>query len=71
MVTHDYRTHKRLAAQSLADTTVVYQMVYDHDANRWKIEAFIQELPIGWHNPNAAQHIQPRLVLPDLVGRDH
>jgi hypothetical protein len=69
MLTYNLREWRLLHGQDLEDGTVVYRMVYDSVARRWKISSFIQELPTGWQ----AQQSTVRLLatLPITVGRDN
>ncbi|MFN8376728.1 MAG: hypothetical protein U0694_28125 [Anaerolineae bacterium] len=69
MATYHSRTLTRLHTQDLGDTTVVYQMAYDAESRRWKIENFVQELPLGWGS--RARHIRLLSALPETVGRDN
>jgi hypothetical protein len=69
MATYDSRTLTRLHTQDLGDSAVVYQMVYDAEASRWKIENFVQELPLGWGSH--ARRIRLLSALPETVGRDN
>ena len=48
MATYNRRTHERLHTQDLGDGVVVYAMRYDAEGERWKIDSFVQELPVGW-----------------------
>lgn len=69
MATYDCRRHTRLHTQDLGDGAVVYQMLYDGRAKRWKIEAFVQELPAGWDK--TPQRVRLSFILPAAAGRDH
>lgn len=69
MATYDSRTLTRLHTQDLGDGTVVYQMSYDTEEQRWKIENYIQELPLGWKTH--ARRIRLLSALPETVGRDN
>ncbi|HEX2909116.1 MAG TPA: hypothetical protein VHO69_19740 [Phototrophicaceae bacterium] len=70
MATYDRRQQTRLHTQDLGDETVVYQMVYDSRAQRWKIEVFIQELPAGWGSASGSQRVRLAFRLPAATGRD-
>lgn len=48
MLTCDRRTGRFLNVQDLEEGMVVYQMAYDRLQKRWKLDAFIQELPLNW-----------------------
>ncbi len=56
--------------QDLGDGAVVFQMCYDIAGKRWKIEAYIQELPPGWCNRVDVGHVHFRSQLPTIIGRD-
>lgn len=45
MATYESRTHARVMTQDLGDGVVVYQMRFDVNDNRWKLDEFVQELP--------------------------
>jgi hypothetical protein len=49
---------------------VVYVMLYLPKERRWKIDSFIQELPLGWGNHRVQPRIQEHATLPDTIGRD-
>jgi hypothetical protein len=68
MATYDYWEHQRLHTQDLGERTYVYRMVYDAKACRWKIEAFIQQLPMGWDASTSAIRLEDHL--PEVSGRD-
>lgn len=71
MATYDHQSQRRLHTQDLGDGAVVYQMLYDNNTKRWKIEKFIQELPLGWTHHKTSRRIQLLSVLPTVVGRDN
>ncbi len=73
MATYDYRTQARLNTQDLGDGTVVYEMAYDKKARRWKLERFIQELPVGWKTGKKSSRVRllSASALPPSVGRDN
>lgn len=74
MQTLDFQTHRPVMTQALPTVTVVYQMRYHKSEGRWKIDRFIQELPLGWsHRPTGAQRGRIHLLsaLPPSIGRDH
>lgn len=48
MATYDGHTGRRLHTQDLGSGVLIYQMVYDERHHRWKIDAFVQELQLGW-----------------------
>jgi hypothetical protein len=71
MATYDYFKQTRISTQDLGSGIVVYQMLYDQNARRWKIENFIQELPTGWDDYRKSQRIRTLSALPTVIGRDH
>ncbi|GAB4518636.1 MAG: hypothetical protein OHK0046_26510 [Anaerolineae bacterium] len=71
MATYDYWTHVRLNTQDLGDAAIVYEMMYDKQDRRWKIDRFIQELPVGWRSGKASQHLRLLTALPPTIGRDN
>ncbi|MBZ0295463.1 MAG: hypothetical protein K8L99_23085 [Anaerolineae bacterium] len=71
MATYDLETGERLHTQDLGECTCVYQMVYSSGGNRWKIEAFIQELPARWSHLSSTQRIQVLPNLPEGAGHDN
>lgn len=71
MATYDRRHETRLHTQDLGEGAVVYQMAYDSRDKRWKIEAFIQELPAGWVSSRSPRLVRLSLDLPAVSGRDN
>jgi hypothetical protein len=67
MATYDRQAQVRLHTQDLGDGAVVYRMVYDDVIRRWKLEAFVQELPAGW----GSRRVRLLTSLPTAIGRDH
>lgn len=57
--------------QRLEDGTAVYEMVYDKQDRRWKVDHFIQELPGGWKSSSKSPKIRLLSVLPPTIGRDN
>ncbi len=70
MATYDPRTMDRINTQDLGDTAVVYLMRYDMRDQRWKINAFVQELPITWNSQFQPIH-PPFSGSSRHIGRDH
>lgn len=70
MATYNTRTRTRVMTQDLGSGTVVYVLVYTAKERRWKIDSFVQELPLGWGNHRAQPRIQEHATLPDAIGRD-
>jgi hypothetical protein len=71
MATYDYERQSRLHTQDLGDSTLVYEMVYDLNARRWKIDSFIQQLPAGWDSPSVIRHLEWMAEAPPHTGRDY
>lgn len=73
IVTYHYTTLKPCMRQSLDDAAVIYQMVYDRSASRWKIEQFVQELPSALRTGRTNNHKRVKVLaeLPPTTGRDH
>lgn len=71
MATYDVRAQKRLHTQDLGSYAAVYQLRYDTAGKRWKLEAFIQDLPAGWTSANPAERVILSTALPQPAGRDH
>lgn len=70
MATYDPTTRARLHTQDLGDCAMVYQMNYDTRSQRWKIDACVQQLPLGWGNPKVTRRITVLGKLTDSAGRD-
>ncbi len=58
-----------LHRQALDDSSLVYRMRYDRSARRWKIEAYVQELPPRWDAHRIGLLSAP--VNGRTIGRDH
>jgi hypothetical protein len=71
MATYDYWTQTRLTTQDLGDGTIVYEMAYDKQTQRWKVDAFVQELPLGWKTSSKTRRIKLLSALPPVIGRDN
>jgi hypothetical protein len=71
MATYDLISRARLHTQDLGCSAMVYQMLYDVRSRRWKIDAFVQQLPSGWGNPKVARHITVLANLSAPAGRDN
>ncbi|MEQ8674408.1 MAG: hypothetical protein RLP44_06830 [Aggregatilineales bacterium] len=70
IATYDLLHHVRVITQDMGDGTVVYEMAYDKALKRWKIDAFVQELPAGWASTKSHDQIELLSVLPPANGRD-
>lgn len=69
MATYDYWTKQRILTQDLGAGDLVYQMIYDRGVGRWKVDDFIQQLPIGWETlPGSTFRMGD--ALPLAAGRD-
>ena len=72
MATYDPHTQERVMTQDLGAGAVVYQMRYDATDRRWKLEAFVQELPHGWGSGKAVRRLREFSAMPThTVGRDN
>jgi hypothetical protein len=67
MATYNRKTQERSITQDLGDGASVYAMIYDSKDQRWKVGAFVQELPLGWRTRPL---IEEFATLPDVIGRD-
>jgi hypothetical protein len=70
MATYDYFEQRRLQTQDLGACTLVYQLEYSVEDERWKISAYIQRLPEGWDSASMRDYLA---WMPDgspYVGRD-
>jgi hypothetical protein len=69
MATYNYWTKQRVHTQDLGGGALVYRMMFDRATGRWKIDEFIQQLPIGWETlPGSTLRITD--ALPEAAGRD-
>lgn len=69
MATYNYWTKQRVHTQDLGNGAVVYRMTFDRPSGRWKVDEFIQQLPIGWETlPGSTLRITD--ALPEAAGRD-
>ncbi len=68
MATYNRKTRERLHTQDLGDGAAVYAMLYDAGDQRWKLGAFIQELPTGWRTRSLIRELS---TLPGSIGRDY
>ncbi|MFW5709070.1 MAG: hypothetical protein ACOCX5_02500 [Chloroflexota bacterium] len=71
MATYHVQTQERLNTQDLGKGSYVYEMVYDRQAKRWKIDRYIQQLPIGWHSRGRSKRLRTLVTLPPVIGRDN
>lgn len=69
MATYHPHTFERIGTQDLGSASLVYYMRYDVQDRRWKIEAFIQELPTGW--AKAPHDLQSFSGFSQSIGRDN
>lgn len=71
MATYDYWTKRRLHTQDLGTGVYVYRMAFDRAAGCWKIDQFLQQLPLGWDAlPVSSAAIRLTDELPIAAGRD-
>lgn len=71
MATYDYWTQDRVSTQDMGDSVLVYAMVYDRNAERWKLDQFIQELPSSWRVGKQSRHLRLLKAMPPSIGRDN
>lgn len=71
MITCNYWTRTPISIQNLSDGTVVYEMLYDRQSARWKIDRYVQELPAEWlANGHSLRKLRLFSSLPPTAGRD-
>jgi len=71
MATYDYWSKLRIHTQDLGDGTIVYEMAYDKQAGRWKVDRDSQELPKGWRRDHSSKRVRLLAALPNKIGRDN
>lgn len=74
LTTASYWSGRVLHQQRLEDRACVYQLAYDVTEQRWKIEKFIQELPLGTPleiKPTKRTRVTVATELPPRAGRDN
>lgn len=74
LTTSSYWSGQMLHQQRLEDRAYVYQLVYELTEKRWKIERFIQELPLGTPleiAPKKRSRVKVATELPTRVQRDN
>jgi len=71
MATYALQSGERVGTQHMEDATLVYQMAYDREAERWKISAFVQVLPSAWRKPGAAERVRIQPEIHTTAGRDY
>lgn len=71
MATYNRKTHERLHTQDMGEGAVVYAMRYDATAERWKIDSFVQELPIGWRSSGLIEEFTALPSSLKKTGRDY
>lgn len=64
MLTYRVKTAHSYLVQALDSCTLVHEMVYDYQLRRWKIERYVQQLPLNW------RQIRLSPILPPSTGRD-
>ncbi|MDX2160142.1 MAG: hypothetical protein SF162_02345 [bacterium] len=70
MATYDPTTMERITTQDMGASAIVYFMRYDLRDHRWKINAFVQELPITWQSLYLPIQ-RPFSGSAHHIGRDH
>lgn len=77
IITYDYWSHTQYLTQAVEDAALVYTMVYDKHSRRWKIDSFVQQLPLGWRAATGknARRIKLLSAIKPVsgrpIGRDH
>ncbi len=71
MATYSSKTRERVMTQDLGDGAVVFQMRFDANDSRWKLDEFVQELPLGWDMSTGRARIRELAALRTPVGRDN
>lgn len=71
MMTLNYQTRKSVAQQRLPDRMVIYEMVFDKQIRRWKIDACVQETPPAWKSRTRLRSMKLMTMLPPRIGRDN
>lgn len=71
MATYESRTHARVMTQDLGDGVVVYQMRFDANDKRWKLDEFVQELPGMREKPRVRVEVLELAAAKVPVGRDN
>ena len=71
VVTYDYPCLRPLGTQALDQGAYVYHMIFDRKERHWKIEDFVQQLPLGWEEQViSSDSIRLDESLPAAAGRD-
>jgi hypothetical protein len=71
VVTYDYPCLHPLGSQALDQGAYVYRMIFDRKERHWKIEDFVQQLPLGWEDQViSSDNIRLDESLPAAAGRD-
>lgn len=70
MATYHPVTHERVHTQDLGSGITVCAMLYHLQDRRWKIDAFVQDLPSGWSQRHMTIRIQEYPRLPNARWRD-
>lgn len=71
ITTYNLQSRMVVASQDIGGGATVHQMVYEKSAQRWKIEAFIQELPLSFETSAVNSRIRFTPSLPYAAGRDN
>jgi hypothetical protein len=71
IVTYDYPCLNPISTQALDQGAYVYRMIFDRKERHWKIEDFVQQLPLGWEEQVISNDsIRLDESLPAAAGRD-
>lgn len=71
IVTVDYQTRKLYSGHAMPDRVTVHEMVFDKQIRRWKIDAFVQEMPPAWKSRTRLRSMKLMTMLPPGIGRDN
>jgi hypothetical protein len=71
MALYDANTGERINTQHLDEACVVYQMIYNKFSKRWRVNRYIQQLPVGWASRSKSDVIQLHLSPLPPKGRDN
>lgn len=67
MATYHQSSGRRAVTQDLGDSVTIYALSWHTDDERWKISAYLQELPLGWNT--GTHRMQELTTLPSFKGR--
>lgn len=71
VATYDLSTGARVTTQDMGSSRVVFAMRYVAQGEpRWKVDTYLQEMPLAANNPHGKVRIVERASLPRPTGRD-